>query len=90
MEGIYWGYKTGASNYRGILLLPTKYNILYNILVSRLTPYVVEIIGDRQCGFRRNSSTTDQIMHSSDTGEKKKNIIRTVHQLFKDFEKAYD
>jgi hypothetical protein len=26
-----------------------------------LVPYIDEIIGDHQCGFRRNRSTTDQI-----------------------------
>jgi hypothetical protein len=42
-------------------LLWTLYNILSNILLSRLSPYIDEIIGDHQCGFRRNRSTTDQI-----------------------------
>jgi len=48
-------YKTGdkidCSNYRGISLLPTTYKILSNILLSRLTPYAEEIIGDHQYGF---------------------------------------
>jgi hypothetical protein len=35
--------------------------MLSNILHSRLSPYVDEIIGDRQCGFFHNGSTTDQI-----------------------------
>jgi len=39
------GDKTDCSNYRGILLLPTTYKILSNILLSRLTPYTEEIIG---------------------------------------------
>jgi hypothetical protein len=55
------GDKTDCSNYRGISLLSTSYKILSNILHSRLTPYIDEIIGDHQCGFRRNRSTTDQI-----------------------------
>jgi hypothetical protein len=46
--------KTDCSNYRGISLLSTSYKILSNILLSRLTPYADEIIGDHQCGFRRN------------------------------------
>jgi hypothetical protein len=53
--------KTDCKNYRGITLLPTSYNILSNILLSRLSPYVDEIICNHQCGFRRNRSTTDQI-----------------------------
>jgi hypothetical protein len=53
--------KTDCSNYQGISLLSTSYQILSNILLSRLTPYVDEIIGDHQCGFRCNRSTADQI-----------------------------
>jgi hypothetical protein len=56
-------YKKGdkSSNYRGISLLPTTYKILSNVLMSRLTPYAVEIIADHQCGFLRNRSTIDHI-----------------------------
>jgi hypothetical protein len=68
------GDKTDCSNYRGISPLSTTDNILTSILLSRLTPYVDEIIGYHQCGFRRIRSTTDQIMImiimcSSNTGE---------------------
>jgi hypothetical protein len=55
------GDKTDCNNDRGVSLLLTAYKILSNILLARLTPYVNEIIGDHQCGFRRNRSTTDQI-----------------------------
>ncbi|PNF35751.1 hypothetical protein B7P43_G13042 [Cryptotermes secundus] len=55
------GDKTDCSNYWGISLLSTSYKILSNILLSRLSPYIDEIIGDHQCGFRGNRSTTDQI-----------------------------
>ena len=53
------GDKTDCNIYRGKSLLPTTYKILSNILLSRLIPYAEEIIGDHQCGFRRNRSTTD-------------------------------
>jgi len=33
------GDKTDCNNYRGISFLPTTYNILSNILLSRLIPY---------------------------------------------------
>jgi hypothetical protein len=65
------GDKTDCNNYRGISLLSTSYKILSNILLSRLSPYVDEIIGDHQCGFRRNRSTTDQIFCIRQILEKK-------------------
>ena len=55
------GYKTECSNYRGISLLLTTYKIISNILLSRLTPYAEEGIGDRECGFRRNRPTSNPI-----------------------------
>jgi hypothetical protein len=45
------GDKTDCSNCQRISLLSTSYNILSDILLSRLTPYVDKIIGDYQCGF---------------------------------------
>ena len=39
------GDKTDCNNYRGISLLPTTYKILSNILLSRLIPYVGELLG---------------------------------------------
>jgi hypothetical protein len=35
--------------------------LLHMKFYPRLSPYVDEIIGDHQCGFRRNRWTTDQI-----------------------------
>jgi hypothetical protein len=64
--------------------------MLFNILLSRLIPYDDEIIGDHQCGFRRNRSTTDQIFYIHQILEKKWEYNGTVHQLFMDFKKAYD
>jgi sorting nexin-29 len=55
-----------------------------------LTPYADEIIGDHQCGLRRNRSTTDQIFCIRQILEKKWEYNGTVHQLFIDFRKAYD
>ena len=57
------GDKTDCNNYRGISLLPTTYKVLSNILLSRLIPYAEEVIGDHQCGFQSNRSTTDYIFY---------------------------
>ena len=65
------GDKTDCNNYRGKSLLPTTYKILSNILFSRLSPYTDDIIGDHQCGFRRNRSTTDHMFCIRQILEKK-------------------
>jgi hypothetical protein len=84
------GDKTDCNNYRGISLLSTAYKILSNIFLARLTPYVKDVIGDHKCGFYQNGSTTDQIFHIQQILEKKLEYNRMVHQLFRDFKKAYD
>jgi sorting nexin-29 len=58
--------------------------------LSRLTPYAEEIIGDHQCGFRCNRSTTDHILSIRQILEKKWEYNGAVYQLFIDFKKAYD
>jgi hypothetical protein len=65
------GDKTDCTNYRGMSLLSTSYKILSNILLSRLVPYIDEIIGDHQCVFRCNRSTIDQIFCIRQILEKK-------------------
>ena len=70
--------------------MPTTYKILSSILLSKLIPYAKEIIGDHQCGFRRNRSTTDRIFCIRQILEKKWEFNEEVNQLFIDFKKAYD
>ena len=84
------GDKTDCSNYRGITLLPTTYKTLTNILLSKLTPYTEEIIGDHQREFRHNRSITDHILCIRQILEKKWEYHETVYHLFMDFKKAYD
>jgi hypothetical protein len=59
-------------------------------IFSRLSPYLDEIIGDHQCGFRRKRSSTDQIFCIRQILENKWEYSETVHQLLIDFKKAYD
>jgi hypothetical protein len=58
--------------------LHTKF---YPTFSSRLSPYVNEIIGDHKCGFRRNRSTTDQILCIRQILEKKWEYNETVHEI---------
>jgi sorting nexin-29 len=83
------GDKKDCINYRGISILPTTYKILSNILLSWLIPYAEEIIGDHQCGFRRNRSTTDHMFCIQQILEKKWEYNEAVHQLFIDFKKGH-
>jgi len=80
------GDKADCSNYRGISLLETT----YSSLLSRLTPYAEEIIGDHQYGFRRKRSTIDNIFCIRQIIDKKWEYNEAVHQLFIDFKKTYD
>jgi hypothetical protein len=65
------GDKTDCNNYRGVSLLSTAYRILSKILLAWLTPYVNEVTGDHQWGFRHNKSTTNQIFYIRQILEKK-------------------
>ena len=53
---------TDCSRYGGISILSPTHIILPSILLSRLTPYAEETIGDHQCGFRHYRSTADHIL----------------------------
>jgi hypothetical protein len=68
----------------------TAVNFIQNfiILLTRLTPYTHEIIGDHQCGLRHDRSTTDQIFYVWQILKKKWEYNGTVHQLFIDFKKV--
>jgi sorting nexin-29 len=55
------GDKIDCNNDRGISLLSKSYKTLMNILLSRLSPNVGEIIGDYQSGFRHNRSAREKM-----------------------------
>jgi hypothetical protein len=71
----------------GAFTLPTTYTNISNILLSRLTPYAEESVGDHQHGFRRNRSTTDHILCIRKKKKKKWEYNEAVHQLI-DLKKA--
>ena len=76
------GDNTDCSKYRGLSPFASTYKILFDILLSRLTQYAEEITGDHQCGFRRNTSTTDHIFYIRHIFEKKWEYNETMHQLW--------
>lgn len=84
------GSRKKSNNYRGIALLPTAYKILSYVLLKRLELYAEGILGDYQCGFRQNRSTTDQLFLLKQLMEKRWEYAKDIHSLFVDFTKAYD
>ena len=84
------GDKTLCDNYRGISILNVGYKIFSSILCERLKPFLANIIGSYQCGFRPGKSTTDQIFSLRRILEKTLEYQIDTHHLFIDFKQAYD
>jgi hypothetical protein len=55
-----------------------------------MTLYTEEVVGDYQCGFRKNRSTIDQIFAVRQILEKYYEHGADIHILFADFKQAYD
>ena len=51
------GNKTLYENYRPLTLHNLAYIVFSTVLAVRLEPFVEDIVGDYQCGLRRNRST---------------------------------
>ena len=74
-----------GKNYRGITLTSIAANIYNALLRNRIEPKIDNILRKNQNGFRRNRSTTSQIL-----------TIHRIHEgvqatlLFVDFTKAFD
>ena len=84
------GDKLQCKTYRGISLLCTGYKILTAVINNRLTKYTEHIIGEYQTGFRTGKTTTDQIFTVKNLlGKAWKHNVE-IHQIFVDFQKAYD
>jgi hypothetical protein len=62
--------------------------MLSSLLLSRLTPYAEEVIGDHHCGFRSNRSTTDHIFCIREIFKKIWKYNKAVYPLYINFKKA--
>lgn len=78
------------NNYRGISLLNTAYKILTKVILTHLRKYTENIIGQYQCGFRKNKSTTDALHIITQILEKSYEFNIHIHILFIDFRRAFD
>jgi sorting nexin-29 len=79
-----------CQNYRGIILLNASYKVFSNIQYKILLPYIEDIIGNYQYGFRQGKSATDAIHALRQILEKTREYNITTHHLFIDFKAAYD
>ena len=79
-----------AKNYRGITLTSIAAKIYNALLWNRIVPQIDKILRKNQNGFRRNRSTTSQILTIRRIleGVRAKNLQATL--LFVDFTKAFD
>ena len=79
-----------AKNYRGITLSSIAAKIYKALLRNRIEPKIDNILRKNQNGFRRNRSTTSQILTIRRIleGVRAKNLLATI--LFVDFTKAFD
>ena len=79
-----------AKNYRGITLTSIAAKIYNALLRNRVESKIDNILRKNQNGFRRNRSTTSQILtiHRILEGVQAKNLQATL--LFVDFTKAFD
>jgi hypothetical protein len=84
------GDELECSNCRVITLLNATYKVLSCILYNRLTKYAEEILGNYQCGYRVNRSTTDHIFTIRQTQEKAYEYNTHLHNLFMNFKQAFD
>ena len=79
-----------AKNYRGITLTSIAAKIYNALLRNRILPQIDKILRKNKNGFRRNRSTTSQILTIRRIleGVRAKNLQATL--LFVDFTKAFD
>ena len=79
-----------TKNYRGITLTSIAAKIFHLIILNRIRPDIDPILQKNQNGFRKNRSTSGQILtiRCILEGVKSKNLPLTL--LFIDFSKAFD
>ena len=79
-----------ANNYRGITLTSIAAKVYNAQLRNRLEPKINNILRKNQNGFRRNSSTTSQILIKRRILERVRAKKLPATLLFVDFTKAFD
>ena len=78
-----------CGNYRGTTLLSVPYRILTSIINERVKTVTGRIIGEYQCGFQQNKTTTDQLFIIRQIMEKNWLHGLELHMLSVDFKQAF-
>ena len=79
-----------CSNYRTISIISHTSKILLRIRFNRLIPQAENILAEEQAGFRKNRSTTEQILNCRLIIKKHIYQQRQVYHNFIDYKKAFD
>ena len=79
-----------AKNYRGITITSIAPKIYNALIRNHIEPKIDNILGKNQNGFRRNRSTTSQILTIRRILEGVRTKKRQATILFVDFTKAFD
>jgi sorting nexin-29 len=82
--------KLDCNNYRDITLLDIAYKVFSNVLNKRLKKFTENLLGEYQCGVRKNRSTPHQIYIIRQIMEKHYEHNQDLHILFVDFKQAFD
>ncbi|CAM4977713.1 unnamed protein product [Rotaria socialis] len=79
-----------CSNYRTISLINHTGKILLMVLLNRLKHQLDPHLAEEQAGFRKDRSTTQQILMLRLLAEKAKRNGKKLYNCFIDFQKAFD
>ncbi|CAF4143408.1 unnamed protein product, partial [Rotaria magnacalcarata] len=79
-----------CSNYRTISLINHMGKILLMVLLNRLKHQLDPHLAEEQAGFRKDRSTTQQILMLRLLAEKAKRNGKKLYNCFIDFQKAFD
>lgn len=71
-------------------MISTAHKFLRTLLLGEVTPYAEELIGEYHCGFRPGRLIIDQIFTIYYLLEKHWKYNQDIHQIYKDFNQAFD
>lgn len=73
-----------TKNYKRISLLHTSYKILTTLIMEPLNPCISDIVGEYQCGFKKDISTIDLTRTTRQIPEKHYEYNNNLYLIFVD------